>query len=120
MSKATQQITASRAGMAAYSPAATFAAASAESVLVEFGIDSVDYSGVSVGFGLSDLAAWDGVIFRLYENGAQVLKVTDQIGDLLRKEFLPMSFKNNAALKVTVENASAVPSDVALFLRFEV
>jgi len=115
-----QQVISNAFGVFAYGSYAQVAAASRVTV-AEFDISIQNtIAGLSVGFGLSDIAAWDLGGFIISVNGQVALVIGDQISDLLRPEFLPLPIKNGDKIKIEFDNASALIVDVSVTARVEV
>ena len=97
-------------------------AAGASATLCEFSApQSAAAVGLSVGFGLDNIAAWaSGVAFVIYIAGREVITFQDQISDLLRPEFLPLEIKGGETVRIDCVNASASAVVAAAFARIEV
>jgi len=115
-----QQVISNDFGVLAYGSSAQVAAGTKIPVVgFDVSVKGV-IAGLSVGFGLSDVTAWDLGGFMIYINGQVVMIVGDQISDLLRPEFLPLPIKNGDKIKIEFDNASALIVDVSLVARVEV
>jgi len=76
--------------------------------------------GLSVGFGLSNVAAWgSGAGFVINIDGRDVVTFTDQISDLLRPEFLPIELHGKQTVRIECENNTAAIIMAAVFARVE-
>jgi hypothetical protein len=76
--------------------------------------------GLTVGFGLSDVAAWGaGAAFVIYVGGREIVAFSDQIADLLRPEFLPVEAKGGESIRIDCVNATAAAFTASAFARVE-
>jgi len=78
--------------------------------------EGVDIKGVSFGALFSNAAAWAGCSFILKINNAQALKIEDEIGDLLRPAFLPISVHAKDLIELELTNGTAAAVDVGTML----
>jgi len=79
--------------------------------------ENVDIKGVSFGATFSNANAWLGGMFSIRVNGSEIFHVGDEIGDLLRPAFLPISVHAKDLIELNFANNSTVVTDVAVKLR---
>jgi len=75
--------------------------------------EGVDIKCVSFGALFSNANAWLGGVFSIRVNGSEVFRVEDEIGDLLRPAFLPISVHAKDLIELQLSNGSTVVTDVA-------
>jgi len=77
-----------------------------------------DIKGLEFGADLSAATAWvSGASFTIRINNAQVLHISDALGDLLRPAFLPIALHGKDLVELEFQNKTAAAMDVASMLK---
>lgn len=114
------QFTYGKAGTVVYVPGTAIAASQTDFYnAANVQLSGRDYIGLTLGLGLVDPAAWDGLQVMIKVNGVELIVIEDQLCTLLQKEFFPVDIPNNATVSLWVKNGSTINTAIALFMRAE-